>query len=379
MAALYLAAALGLARAQGGFDATAYGAIPNDGVSDTYALRRAIDAAQAAGGGVVQLPSGTLHIWHLRLAHLQGITLRGQGAYGPEATTLVRIRGKRSPDRERLLTVHTAQDLRVEDLAVDMNRIEAFGGLGLYRCTRCTIARVRVYDGRPAPYVPSPDRYALVFGFGGREHPHEDLVIRDSRFEDLQVEIDHARRVEVLDNVFLRGDFTAALGFFALGPGYLLEDVTVRGNAFRNAARQALTFQLDVRPGEPVGDSVFRRIVVADNVFVSHPVARPGVGLVLRLGMHDNSVAAPGTVFADIRVRHNRLYLAPGVQRSGPLVFGNVSGRSGWLWQGLTIEGNTLYAHTAPRRFVEVRRVAGDAVRVLDNAVRAYETPPALP
>lgn len=46
----------------GVFQATAYGAVANDGKDDTQAIQAAIDAAAAAGGGTVVLPEGTFHL-----------------------------------------------------------------------------------------------------------------------------------------------------------------------------------------------------------------------------------------------------------------------------------------------------------------------------
>jgi hypothetical protein len=41
------------------YDVTEYGAIPNDGKSDTSAIQPAIDACAASGGGLVRIPAGT--------------------------------------------------------------------------------------------------------------------------------------------------------------------------------------------------------------------------------------------------------------------------------------------------------------------------------
>ena len=68
------------------FDATAYGADPSGAADSTISIQAAIDAAAAAGGGVVQLPVGTLRVspqaanpYALRIGS-SGIVLRGAGA-----------------------------------------------------------------------------------------------------------------------------------------------------------------------------------------------------------------------------------------------------------------------------------------------------------
>jgi hypothetical protein len=321
----------------------------------------------------VQLPPGTLHVGHVHLRAVRGVTLRGHGASGPGRTLLVRRRATKPPDRERLFTLSGAEQFTLQDLAADMNRLERFGGIGVYACRQCTFERLHLFDATPAPYVAQWDRYALVFGFG--EGVSEDLTLRHLRVEDLQVEVDNARGVVIEENWFIRGDFTAALGAFGLYGGGVFEDVVIARNRFVNAARQALTLQTHP-PGNP---PVFRTILVEDNVFVYHAQLRQAPGLVLRVGAHDSSVPMPGSVFADITVQGNRVYLAPGVpERDAPLILGNVSRRSGWSWQGLVVRNNRLYA-AQDRAFVRVGRVPGDQVELTNNQSLPYRTPPAAP
>jgi hypothetical protein len=44
------------------FDATSFGAVANDGIDDTSALQKALDAASANGGGIVTLPRGRFQL-----------------------------------------------------------------------------------------------------------------------------------------------------------------------------------------------------------------------------------------------------------------------------------------------------------------------------
>jgi len=59
------------------FEATAYGAVPDDGLDDTAAIQAAMAAAVAAGGGEVRLPAGTCHASALDLP--AGVDLAGAG------------------------------------------------------------------------------------------------------------------------------------------------------------------------------------------------------------------------------------------------------------------------------------------------------------
>lgn len=67
------------------FKVTDYGAIPDDRISDEEAIRKAVAAAEQAGGGVVMFPPGKYLIWTdrtkvepIRITH-SGVVLRGAG------------------------------------------------------------------------------------------------------------------------------------------------------------------------------------------------------------------------------------------------------------------------------------------------------------
>lgn len=83
-----------------------YGAVPNDGKDDIDAIQRAVDAAEAAGGGVVLFPRGTFdfdvetkqRFVHIKSSH---ITIRGWGE-GIEGTILHDHHGSRSPDSTKI-------------------------------------------------------------------------------------------------------------------------------------------------------------------------------------------------------------------------------------------------------------------------------------
>lgn len=100
------------------FDVTAapFGAVADDGVDDTVAIQAAVDAAGAAGGGVVLLPHGRLLVHCTTDGPVLQITqdnvvLRGQGS-GPNGSVL--FLGAPGPDRpvRRLGSVPGAQEAR---------------------------------------------------------------------------------------------------------------------------------------------------------------------------------------------------------------------------------------------------------------------------
>ena len=64
------------------FDVTAYGAVPNDGLSDQAAIVRAITAAEQNNGGIVFFPPGRISGEHQR--RQQPAHLHPQQQYHPQ-------------------------------------------------------------------------------------------------------------------------------------------------------------------------------------------------------------------------------------------------------------------------------------------------------
>lgn len=84
------------------FDVTDFGAIPDDGLDDIEAMQRALDAAAAAGGGIVRVPPGRYDFdvdasrGFLRIRH-SNIILLGSGE-GPDGTTIFDHAPSPTPD-----------------------------------------------------------------------------------------------------------------------------------------------------------------------------------------------------------------------------------------------------------------------------------------
>ena len=85
----------GIPRATGQiFDVTTYGAVPDDGKDDRPAVKQAIQAASAAGGGVVFFPSGRFllseeeHVEETMTITSANIVIKGSGSGGPTETIL---------------------------------------------------------------------------------------------------------------------------------------------------------------------------------------------------------------------------------------------------------------------------------------------------
>lgn len=98
-----------------------YGAIPNDGIDDTAPIQDAIDAAAAAGGGVVFLPAGRYDLKKLNSSPLyirtSNIVLRGERLDGSSTTLFVHSPGPDKPVR-RLGTVPGDKAARATGAAI---------------------------------------------------------------------------------------------------------------------------------------------------------------------------------------------------------------------------------------------------------------------
>ena len=76
------------------FDVTTYGAVPNDGLDDRPAVKKAIEAASAAGGGIVFFPAGRFllgeekHLYDTLSIYSENIVIKGSGSGGPTETII---------------------------------------------------------------------------------------------------------------------------------------------------------------------------------------------------------------------------------------------------------------------------------------------------
>jgi parallel beta-helix repeat protein len=100
------------------YDVTAYGAVANDGLSDTAAVQAALSAAASAGGGTVFLPAGTYEVDHLNIG--SNTEMAGDRA---GATVLKREPGTGQP----LLIAGAVSNITVRAIAFNANKPQTSG------------------------------------------------------------------------------------------------------------------------------------------------------------------------------------------------------------------------------------------------------------
>lgn len=220
-----------------------YGAIGDCAADDTQAIRDAVNQANNDGGGEVFLPMGCYTVNNIPLsdqavgggssatmldAPLKNVWIRGESSIGANRTLIQRIPSAGGVQQRRIATMANAEDVKITDIAFDTFGIQRFGGFNVFGSKRIKIAYTHFFDSEPHAFSDTHDRYSYVFGRG--TSVSEDILLLGNVVEDLQVEMNFMRRAQVLGNIFERGDFTAALGSFALQSDSVFEDIWIIGN-----------------------------------------------------------------------------------------------------------------------------------------------------
>jgi hypothetical protein len=298
-----------------------------DGVNDdTRAVQATIDAAP--DGAIIYFPPGTYLVNNFRVQGRAGLRFTGAGSRSI-------LRRSPLPGNTRIATFADSTDITISHLTFDANGIERFGGMNFYGCRRVRIEHTRFLDGRPRGSG-REDRYAYVFGRG--RMPSEEVSILNNQIEDLQVEVDHARRVRIEGNTVVRAFRTAAIGIFTPGDGAIAEDYTIAGNTAVDPLGVAFAVHID--PPTSARAS-FRRIRIVGNTVVR----RARAGRAVTVGIVDNSIASEGSVFDGISLEGNVVLMDPGLvdpRAEGGILFFNAGVRSGVIFRRSTVSRNRL-------------------------------------
>jgi parallel beta-helix repeat protein len=121
------------------FDVRAYGAIANDSIDDTAAIQRALNAAHRAGGGTVNLGSGTYLVHKVGDAsegcvHIEsGVTLSGVGM-GKSILKLIDGSSGKITGILRTPADVATHDVSIKNLTIDGNRVHTSGDVDGFFC-----------------------------------------------------------------------------------------------------------------------------------------------------------------------------------------------------------------------------------------------------
>ncbi len=296
-----------------------------DGVSDdSPAVQAAINGVP--NGATIYFPAGTYMIRDLRVIGRSSLRFSGERA----STVLKRLP---LPGNVRQMIFESCTDIDIEDLTFDANGIERFGGVNFYGARRVRIENTRFIDSKPRSFDQG-DHYAYVFGHGGA--PSEDISIANNIIENLNVEVDHARRVRVIGNTVSKGYF--GIGIFTAGNESRAEDYLITGNVVVDT--MSIAFPVLIDPPSNVR-GFFKGIRIVDNKVLRRSTRGPAV----LVGTGDYRAPTMGNVFEDITVQGNTIEFdraAPPLADDHAVVSFQSSARSGFMFLRAQVKGNRI-------------------------------------
>jgi polygalacturonase len=309
-----------------------------DGVSnDTGAIQAAIN--RSPNGRIIYFPKGTYMVDTLQVTGRSGLTFMGDGF-----SSVV----KRISSSARIATFERNTDIVIKEMAFDNNGIIPFGGVAFYDMRRVRIEQTRFFDSKPQPWTSRQDRYAYVFGRGG--NPSEDVWLVNNTIENLQVELDHMRRVHVEGNTIERAYRTAGIGIFTINDGAIAEDYMITENRIIDPFGVGIGGFLD-----PATDNnnVFRRIWVTKNTFIINtPEANA-----IQFGTGKAGARNRGNIFEDIVIEGNVIDNSGSPKKEKGLIVLMCNIAKDFVFERAIIKDNKIKGNGGPGAGLDLRDI----------------------
>jgi hypothetical protein len=289
-----------------------------DGATDDSAKFQAILNANG---------NDTLYYFPSKMCAIRNITLtnaRNLTFYGDSRETSGLRYKEPTSSYLFMMTCTGCVNITFHDIGIDNKHIANYGGMRFYAASDVALQRVKVYDSQERPSS-STDRYGFVFAGGSM---HSDILVEDSEFHGLQLEISTSQRVTVQNNTFYNANSTTAVGSFSLKDGAQFFNHLYQNNVIINPKRCGICLNLDP---PSTNNTQWRHIKIINNV-----IQRRVDNYNIRLGTNNSSVLVTGTVFDDIYADGNRVY-AVGFTPTYPVV--KLNGRSSY---GITFTNTTV-------------------------------------
>ena len=321
-----------------------------DGIADdTAAIQRAINAAP--DGSTISFPVGTYNVANFVVKNRSGLSFVGE-----DRKSVIRQKS----GAPRIATFETSREIGISKLAFDANGIVSYGGVVFYSVNDVRIENNSFIDSAPKP-IRVTDRYSVVFGKGAS--PSQGIRIVNNTIDDLQLEVDHARKVVIEGNTVSRAVKTAGIGIFSIGDNAIAEDYLITRNKVIDPVGAGFSVGVD-----PPANSncIFRRITIANNQVIRTNTSGYGV----RIGTPDSSKNTTGNVFEEIIVKDNHIRIDKGAPAPERVIFANSSTAAAMIFKRLAVIGNIIENEGSKggRYAIDLRRVQHSVVA--DNSIR---------
>ena len=321
-----------------------------DGIADdTVAIQGAVNATKP--GDTIYFPAGVYAVSNFVVKNRSGLSFAGEGQ-----KSII----KQKSGAARIATIDASRDIGISHLTFDANGIGSYGGVVFYAAKGVRIENNTFFDSAPKP-IAKTDRYSFVFGRGSE--PSRDVKIINNIIEDLQLEVDHSRKVVIDRNMVKRAVATAGIGIFTVGDNAIAEDYQITNNTVLDPLGAGLSVGID-----PPKDShcIFRRITIANNQIIRSKTSGYGV----RVGTPNSSQKTTGNVFEDIVIEDNHIRGEKSAPAPDRLIFANSSPAAGLVFQRLIVTGNTIQNEGSKggRYAIDLRRVQNSVVA--DNRIK---------
>jgi Purple acid Phosphatase, N-terminal domain len=154
----------------------------------------------------------------------------------------------------------------------------------------------------------------------------------------LQLEVDHARRVEIRHNTIRRGTQTAGIGLFTLNDGAVLEDYLIEENVIIDPAGSAFGITVHLDPQE-TSNCMVRRLRILNNSIIRNTSS--GIGI--SIGTTFIYAITTGNIFEDITVEGNILWTKSSAPPQSEFI--RAMSNDNFVFNRLTIKDNIILSN----------------------------------
>jgi hypothetical protein len=329
-----------------------------DGVTDdSAAVQRAIDAAET--DMTIHFPTGIYPVANLRVVNRNGLIFSGDGR---------RSVIKQKAGAQRIATFDGSSDIVITQLGFDANGIRAYGGVVFYAAQRIRLDHNWFWDSAPKR-VEGTDRYAFVFAKG--KVPSQDVQIVNNQIDDLQLEVNHSRRVVISGNEVNRAVKTAGIGIFTVGNDAVAEQYQIINNRVVDPLGAGISVGIDPPTDR---NCRFARIVIGNNQVIRSRTTGYGI----RIGTPDSSKPSGGNLFEDLKIVNNQMRVETTAPAPAQIIFANSSAAAGIIFKKMAITGNTLESQAKAGRVfaIDLKRVQDSLVA--ENVIKGFANGVAL-